>query len=131
MVVVVVSTFVLLYLVVVGISVADVRMFIEAEGADVGLCDGEYDGKAVESKMGGFDGTFDGLLEGDDDGNLDGEFDGTKEGKDDGKVDGEMDGSADTAVGDLDGDVVEVVGGSVSAAYPLKKNPVNNKPFTY
>ena len=40
-----------------------------------------------------------------------------------------MDGIDDTSVGGLDG--IAVVGGNVSAPYPLKKKPVNNNPFTY
>ena len=60
---------------------------------------------------------------------MDGKFDGDIEGKEDGKLEGEMDGINDTPVGGLDG--AAVVGGNVSAPYPLNRKPVNNKPFTY
>ena len=75
--------------------------------------------------VGVFDGTFDGGI----DVIWEEEDDGEEEGKDDGDMEADIDGIDDTPVGELDG--VAVVGGNVSAPYPLNKKPVNNKPFTY
>ena len=80
--------------------------------------DGVYDGKAVVGGIVGvLDGTFDGICKGEEDGKFDG------------KADGEIDGIDETPVGELEG--VRVVGGCMSAPYPLKKKPVNNELFTY
>ena len=92
-------------LVVFSASITDIRMLNGLEGADVGV----------------FDVKIDGICEGEDGGRVDGKFDGD--------IEGEMDGIDDTPVGELDG--VAVVGGNVSAPYPLNKKPVNIKPFTY